>query len=166
MNIESVNKWLMLAANIGVIASIIFLGLEIRQNTEALYSQSRQAILNSSQLEIFEIMNNTEIVTNVTKSGQLTQDESLKIHFFLTAAVRTREYSWLQYQNQIIDKEQWNTELSVLGIILSANRTRKWWNTVGKDQFNPNFSGFVNEYLQGVPVSDEYWNLEANWDNP
>ena len=165
MNVERVNKWLMLAANIGVIASIIFLGLEIRQNTDALYSQSRQAILNSAQLEIFEIMNNTEIVTNVIKSGQLTQDELLKIHFFLSAAVRAREYSWLQYQNQIIDEEQWNTELNVLGIILSANRTRKWWSTVGRDQFNPNFSKFVNEYLQGIPVSDEYWIRETNWDN-
>ena len=165
MNVERVNKWLMLAANIGVIASIIFLGLEIRQNTEALYSQSRQAILNSAQLEIFEIMNNTEIVTNVIKSGQLTQAELLKIHFFLSAAVRVREYSWLQYQNQIIDEEQWNTELNVLGIILSANRTRKWWNTVGRDQFNPNFSKFVNKYLQDIPVSDEYWIRETNWDN-
>ena len=164
MNIEKINKWLMLAANIGVIASIIFLGLEIRQNTEAFYSQSRQAILNSAQLEIFEIMNNTEIVTNVIKSDQLSQDESLKIHFFLTAAVRLREYSWLQYQNQIIDEEQWNTELKVLGIILSAKRTRNWWKTVGKDQFNTNFSKFVNEYLQGVPVSNKYWIRETNWD--
>jgi hypothetical protein len=36
MNSENVNRWLSLAANIGVIAGIIFLAIEIRQNQESL----------------------------------------------------------------------------------------------------------------------------------
>ena len=32
MNIDSTNKWLTLVANFGVVAGIIFLGIEVRQN--------------------------------------------------------------------------------------------------------------------------------------
>jgi len=39
MNIDSINKWLMLAANLGVIAGIIFLAIEINQNSELLQAQ-------------------------------------------------------------------------------------------------------------------------------
>jgi hypothetical protein len=36
MKLENLNKWLALAANIGVIAGIVFLAIEIRQNQESL----------------------------------------------------------------------------------------------------------------------------------
>lgn len=53
MNLDSLNKWLTLAANIGVIAGIIFLGLELNQNTTAVQSASRQESLNA-ELWVFE----------------------------------------------------------------------------------------------------------------
>lgn len=36
MQLDKLNQWLMLAANIGVISGIAFLAVEISQNTEAL----------------------------------------------------------------------------------------------------------------------------------
>lgn len=41
MDSDRLNKWLTLAANIGVIAGIVFLVLELRQNTELMRAQSR-----------------------------------------------------------------------------------------------------------------------------
>ena len=35
MNLDSTNRWLTLAANIGVMAGIIFLAFELQQNTVA-----------------------------------------------------------------------------------------------------------------------------------
>lgn len=35
MNVETVNRWLTLAANVGVIVGIAFLIVEINQNTQA-----------------------------------------------------------------------------------------------------------------------------------
>jgi hypothetical protein len=40
MQLDKLNQWLMLAANIGVISGIAFLAVEISQNTEALGAQS------------------------------------------------------------------------------------------------------------------------------
>ena len=41
MDSDRLNKWLTLAANIGVIAGIMFLAMELRQNSELMKAQSR-----------------------------------------------------------------------------------------------------------------------------
>ena len=41
MNSESLNRWLTLGANLGVIAGIIFLAIELRQNNELLAADAR-----------------------------------------------------------------------------------------------------------------------------
>ncbi len=41
MNTESLNRWLTLAANLGVIAGIVFLAIELRQNNELLAADAR-----------------------------------------------------------------------------------------------------------------------------
>ena len=43
MNMDSVNKWLTLAANFGVIAGILFLAIELNQNNELLEAEAREA---------------------------------------------------------------------------------------------------------------------------
>jgi hypothetical protein len=110
---------------VAVIVTLLFVGFELRRNTNAFYAQSRQAVLESSQEELFEWTRNPDIHNSVIKQGILTPEEQTKINFFLLALLRVREYSWLQYQDGIIDQEQWDTEVGVIGIVLSSVRTRK-----------------------------------------
>jgi len=51
MDFDRLNKWLALLANFGVVAGIIFLAVEIRQN-QTLLEQNHQAMLRSQELEI------------------------------------------------------------------------------------------------------------------
>ena len=44
MDIEKLNRWLMLAANIGVLSGILFLAYEIKQNTSQMRTESSYAI--------------------------------------------------------------------------------------------------------------------------
>lgn len=61
MNLDQLNKWLTLAANFGVLAGIIFLGLEIRQSNRiaiatteasvrAIYAEFNQSIYSNPQI--------------------------------------------------------------------------------------------------------------------
>jgi hypothetical protein len=43
MNLDSLNKWLTLTANIGVVVGLLFLIVEVRQNTTALNAQAYQS---------------------------------------------------------------------------------------------------------------------------
>ena len=53
MRISAINEGVSLIANIGVIASIVFLGLEMQQNTEMMQSQTRNSIM-ENQLSFYE----------------------------------------------------------------------------------------------------------------
>ncbi len=44
MNTEALNRWLTLTANVGVIAGIVFLAVEIRQNTDMMRAQTRSSV--------------------------------------------------------------------------------------------------------------------------
>ena len=44
MILDSVNKWLMLAANVGVITGIYFLAIEVNDNTRNVRSQEKGAL--------------------------------------------------------------------------------------------------------------------------
>ena len=54
MKISAINEGVSLIANIGVIASIVFLGLEMQQNTAMMQSQTRNSIV-ENQLELYEL---------------------------------------------------------------------------------------------------------------
>ena len=45
MKISAINEGVSLIANIGVIGSIVFLGIEMQQNTEMMQSQTRNSIV-------------------------------------------------------------------------------------------------------------------------
>ena len=49
---DRLNQWMTLAANVGVLIGIIFLAYEIRQNTDAVHAQTREAILAAGQAEL------------------------------------------------------------------------------------------------------------------
>ena len=54
MKISAINEGVSLIANIGVIASIVFLGLEMQQNTAMMQSQTRNSIV-ENQLGLYEL---------------------------------------------------------------------------------------------------------------
>lgn len=49
MKLEQLNEWLTLAANVGVIAGIVFLAIEIQQNTESIEQNTRIARANAAK---------------------------------------------------------------------------------------------------------------------
>jgi hypothetical protein len=52
VNLENLNRWLSLAANIGVIGGIIFLAVEIGQNQESLDQANRLSLLDARTTEV------------------------------------------------------------------------------------------------------------------
>ena len=85
---DIVNKWLMLAANLGVIAGIIFLSIEISQNNEALEAQARMERTESASGFFLTITNNSELAAAILKSRraeELTPTETLQVQAFSSA---------------------------------------------------------------------------------
>jgi ATP phosphoribosyltransferase regulatory subunit HisZ len=61
MNMEKLNHWLTLVANFGVIAGVVFLAYELRQNNELLEQGSRYSMLQNQKDWTQFIASNEEI---------------------------------------------------------------------------------------------------------
>ena len=150
---------------IAIIASLIFLAIEINQNTNALYGQSRQSVLEAAQNELFLLVEHPEITLSVIKEGPLTAEESVKLDAYLAATLRAREYAWLQYQDGAIDEVQWNAEFLVTRSILNDNRVRNWWDKIGRDVYSPAFAEFIDSLVAIEPVTEGGWRDYTDWEN-
>ena len=151
---------------IAVVASLVFLALEIRQNTDALYSESRQSVLVAAQTELLQLVENPGLVVSATKEEPLTEEEQVALGAWLAAAMRAREYSWLQYRDGSIDDAQWETEVFVIRWMLDSERTRQWWVNIGRRNVSPGFGSFVDADMQSQPGTGDGWLSETNWAQP
>jgi hypothetical protein len=152
-----------IVSSIAIVVTLIYLTVEVQQNTDALHAQSRQSVLNSGQSELFAMLEYPDIVKSITKKEPLTSDEHVRLNMILVAMMRGREYSWLQYQNGIIDEAQWQTELAVIIFVLDSQRTRDWWEKVGRNAFSYQYSEFVDSLIQNNPPTEVLWKSITNW---
>ena len=90
MDFDKLNKWLTLLANLGVVAGLVFLVVEIRQN-QVLLEQSHQAMLREQELNI---LNATHL--------EVEQFNGLRAQIYLSEEV-TR--LWLSGRSGIFDNE-------------------------------------------------------------
>ena len=127
-------------------------------------AQSRQSVLTAAQTQLLVVAQQPDIITSISKPGPLTAEENAKLDAWLTASMRSREYAWLQHNRGLIDDDQWNTELAVTGIVVSAPRTRLWWTELGRNYVSEEYAAFVDGLIQGRPTSDK-WKASTNWAN-
>jgi len=96
MDTDRLNRWLTLAANIGVIAGILFLALELRQNSNLMRAQSRTE-MSKSTVELLTLHINDESYVDAMYRGlrgeELTELEKEQFH---------RTYAaWTQHWNNV-----------------------------------------------------------------
>lgn len=97
-------------SSIAIVFTLIFLTVEVRQNTNALHAQSRQSVLDAAQVELYFQAEHPGIALSAIKAGPLSAEENISLDAVLAALMRGREYSWLQHQDGAIDERQrWTT---------------------------------------------------------
>ena len=142
---------------VAVIASLIYVGLQLKQNTTALHAQSRQSVLEASQNELFKVVDHPEITIAITNKSELAPKEGVALNNWYAAVMRARMFAWLQYRDRIIDQDQWEEERLIIQAVLSSRRGRAWWNRLGRRLFTVSFVELVDDSLRNQPVSDELY---------
>ena len=163
---DKLNQWMTLAANVGVLIGIFFLAYEIRQNTDAVHAQTREAILAAGQAELQAVRDDPNLIDSIVREGPLTVDEQVKLYTWLVSALKVREFSWLQRESGVIDEAQWKSELAITQAILRAPRVRSWWDKVGHKTVSDEFREFVDSAIAELPASNGIYSEQMEWANP
>ena len=109
MDYSQLNEWLALGANLGVLVGIVFLIIEIRQNTELHRSDSRKAIISNDQTSLLVALDHHDIFRKLSEKETLSQEDQYKLSFIFAIDLRNREFEYFQYRSGSLDENTWKS---------------------------------------------------------
>ena len=112
--LSKINEWVSLLANIGVIGSLIFLGLELRQNTDMIQSQTRDA-MTEKQMQFYRGLYENDDVADLWVLARNFPDDIedgtsdfWKWRFYWLTQLRMWENEWYQYQRGLFEEDEFH----------------------------------------------------------
>lgn len=113
---ETTSRVARMVAALGVIASLVFVGLELRQNTAALLAQTRQGVPDRNADAIYAVAENPELARAWTLMWQrgsdhgeaLTMADSAQARWAMWGMLRFVEHAFLQVEEGILPQSALN----------------------------------------------------------
>lgn len=138
-------------AAVGVIATLIYLSIQIRQNTKAVRSSSIQNLVQNFSATAQAAVENQEVVPLLLKGNAgaegLSEVERARLHFWFIMTFRRFEGVYFQRDLGIVDADVIDGfERSHLAILASKG-AQEWWAT-SKGIFNSGFVRYVEQLLE------------------
>jgi hypothetical protein len=148
-------------SSVAILITLVYLVVEIQQNSEATQADTRQAILDSDQQFLAFYVDSPEL-SDFQYKGDLSDEERIRLSYLLITFVRMRESNWLQYENETLDDVTWQAYRLSLIAVLSTPQTRAWWQNFGVERiFDSEFISLVDELLANQPLYDRSPHLAA-----
>ena len=142
-----------LVAAVAVVITLAYLTVQVRQGNSLARAQTRQSMMEQVRVDLHKLIDEPSILHCFSKDEALTPDEKAKFTSWLAAAMRQREYEWLQYRNGVIDRATWETYQRMIPEHLGTQRAQNWWQ-ISTHFMDPGFVESVNELLASpLPTS-------------
>lgn len=164
MSINDLGSIANMLSAVTVMVTLIFLSRQVRQGNMLARSSARQRMVEQTNEELYQWKNDANLRDCFVKA-ELSREEHGKLHYFLLAAMRQREWEWFQYRDRVIKKDVYHAYHEVIGLHLGIPPTRRWWATVGRIGFNPTFVAEVDALLAGRPPITYFEDL-MTFDSP
>lgn len=145
---SSKGNWVELVGVIGVVGSLVFVGLEVRQNTAAVKGATYQAIADSSLEHVRWYANNEKLLQFTVKIGNgampddFTPEENLLIIANYVMTVRRIENIYVQVREGLVDEEAVLRFRPAEGHF-NAQYFRQFW-----EDWRPNVEPEFREYFE------------------
>ena len=151
MNWEAIGAVANLFAALGVIATLIYLAMQIRQNTKAVRSSSIESLVHSLSATAQAAVENEYMVPLMLKANvgpeTLTEVERVRLHFWFIMTIRRFEGVYFQRDLGFVDAAVIEGfERSHISILASKSG-QAWWANA-KEIFNSGFVLYVEELLK------------------
>lgn len=148
-----VGQRIQLLANVGVLAGVLFLAYELRQNTIATQMMAVDSYLtNAGSLSTFIAGTDgfAEIVLKAQQGQQLSDAEALRLDVFSIHVLRTYQNVHFQYLNGVLDEELWESYRSNLARTLTVDRPLLAYWRDNRSRLTPAFNELMERIAQEV----------------
>lgn len=124
MNWEAISAISGLVSAIAVIVSLLYVAVQLRQNTKAVIAGSRQGLLDSDLGLISDYINHTIDPHLIGDDVKLSSDDERRFTWIVIKAIRIREWAWHQFSVGALDEPSWQSYMAPVPGIFSTNRAR------------------------------------------
>jgi hypothetical protein len=160
MNMDNINKWLTLAANLGVLAGIVFLAIEVQQNNNMMRAQTRDAMTDKLMNWYASIDSNQYTASTFIKgnSGQELDEnsgEGLAYSFMVLGNLHMWENELYQYQMGLFDEEEFVSRKALWKYILKINPGyTSVWQSGFAGQYSQDFKEIIEEFISEIQTDE------------
>jgi phosphoketolase len=149
MTLEDLGNLGEFIASTGVLVTLIYLAIQIRQNTSAVKIQTRQAIAEAQFTNINVRATDPQLPMIIMKTNRgepLTEEEDSRLYFHADATMRQFENFFSQYQAGVVSEKDWEALRQGMIRTLRADRPREIWSNL-KPTYNEEFAAAVDAAL-------------------
>jgi integrase len=150
-------------SGLAVLASLIFVGFQLKQNTEAVRAAASQAHSQNWQQITLPVIESADFARiwrlGLEDIGCLTDDECVRFYAFAGAILRFFEGARLQWRHGQLDEEHWhNVEKTAIDFAATAGfkaywSSRRHWLSPEFQKWYESLSAERAQGLYGKPIS-------------
>ncbi len=156
MDVEKTNRWLALLANIGVIIGIVFLAIEVSQNSDVLRQGSAlstsQGVLEANSImdSSYRLLAQDPVLAQLVSDGHsapedLTDLEWKQFSHWLRADINAAEAIWFYYARGLIPEQDFSGYRNSFCSRIATKGGQRWWSE-SSQFFADGFSSQIDDW--------------------
>jgi len=151
---SKLERWLTLVANLSVVAGIVFLALQMRQNTAVMQAQTRDSMTEKQMMFSEWIATTPELAEafRVARSDgldALDPVQSPMLAFWIQSVFRTWENEYYQYEQGLYTQDEFAPRLIRIARNMAAPMYRQAWESQ-RETFSPSFRAEIDRIVAEV----------------
>lgn len=144
---------------VAVVVSLIYVGIQVRQNTRAVRNNTLQNI-SESQLNVYGLLaahgDLSEICFNAaTGKGNQRGSEQFRFTAWMHTAIRSLENAFYQHREGALDDRNWRALCRQYGPILHSGLNARYWQE-RNFIYSEDFRDFVDNVLLAAKMPDDW----------
>ncbi len=147
MNLNKVNHWLTLLANIGVLAGIVFLAIEIRQSGDAVTAQMQDSIADGFIALNMATINDPQVgvtwVIGLNEPERLSDAEAIRFSMLMRALFNQFIRVHGLYRTGLLEESDWALYAREAATIMSSPGGKLHW---AGNEMNPDVRADIERY--------------------
>ena len=157
MDSAKLNEWLHTVATIGVILSLIFVGLEIKQAREVALAdvhQQRAAMAIEIERDYYPVESYLEARVKLRRGEELSETDILVLRGAQVAWLQYWENNFYQYRLGLLDEDAWQSSRRTIRGRLSRPLYRGYWESY-RHQWREEFAKEVDAILKEAESGEQ-----------
>jgi hypothetical protein len=140
-----------LVSGVAVLITLVFLLIQTRQNTMALFRAEANATYTAGSEWMMAIINNQDLarllIAGSAENGNLNEIDDLRFGNFLRLTLWFSQHIWHRQKLGILPEGEWERGTAIVTDLLVTRRGAAWWDQ-NKASFPPGFPEAVDKAIE------------------